>query len=168
MFVSDTIHNAQYIHDLFFPHDDGPNLIKQHFYLIWPLIPIFILILLHPVPLLSLAPTCIISRLRQQNVKAAVMTTFLFIPVMSRELTEFYFVQLNIKTLLRQQQEEDFHQYLEALDPMLQQYSRFSEGEKKKTSARMSGFAFRPLQQPAIHALPTDLWTAVTQSQEAW
>lgn len=30
MFVSDTIHNAQYIHNLFFPHDDGPNLIKHN------------------------------------------------------------------------------------------------------------------------------------------
>lgn len=98
------------------------------------------------------------------------MTTFLFIPVMSHELTEFYLVQLNIQTLLRQQQEEDFHQYSKALDPMLQQYSHSSEGKKtqqKNTSARMSGFAFCPLQQPAIHALPTDLWTAVTQSQEA-
>lgn len=84
-------------------------------------------------------------------------------------LPSFNLVQLNIQTLLRQQQEEDFHQYSKALDPMLQQYSRSSEEKKqnKTTSARMSGFAFCPLQQPATHALPTDLWTAVTQSQEA-
>lgn len=83
-------------------------------------------------------------------------------------LPSFNLVQLNIQTLLRQQQEEDFHQYSKALDPTLQQYSRSSEEKNNKTtSARMSGFAFCPLQQPATHALPTDLWTAVTQSQEA-
>lgn len=37
--------------------------------------------------------------------------------------------------LLKQQREEDFHQYLEALDPVLQQYSRPSED---KPFARMS------------------------------
>lgn len=60
MFVSDTIHNAQYIHNLFFPHDDGPNLIKHNTstwpQLIWPIILILILILPHPVLIVQFSP----------------------------------------------------------------------------------------------------------------
>lgn len=148
MFVSDTIHNAQYIHNLFFPHDDGPNLIKHNTstwpQLIWWFDHSFLysyssFCILYYCPKLRRSFTTKTFR-QQWWLSSSSSCYFMWTP------------RINIQILL-----------------LTTERGRFSSGPRTRVTAvqpLLRGKPLCPPQQPAIHAVPTDLWTAVTSSRE--
>lgn len=137
MFVSDTIHNAQYIHDLFFPHDDGPNLIKHNTstwpQLIWWFDHSFrysysFYCILYYCPQFS--PDL---RYLELTAPKALGSSGDGLPLHPVKLLSCDQCKLltpcteTFKSCSSNRKRKIFHRYLEALDPVLQQYSRSSE-----------------------------------------
>lgn len=145
MFVSDTIHNAQYIHSLFFPMmmdliSLNTTLLLDHNW--------FDDLTTHSDIHTHLTASCICPQFSPWHTVSRSYST----------KTRWVFcIRFTFKFCNRKR--KFFISIWGLLDPVLQQYSHSSEGENKP-SVRTSGFALCPLKQPAIHAVPTDLWAA--------